>query len=537
MKSNQNLPAPEGTNTGSLTAGIKPTAGYNLLDQPWIPCLLHSGHECCLSLAEVFGRAPEIAEILDPSPLVTLALHRLLLAILHRVCGPADDASWVTLWQRGCFDSPALDRYLNSWRHRFDIFDASRPFCQCPGLPERLAAPVTRLAPELTSGNQPTLFDHHLDESARALQPADAARFLLAHHSFCLSGCCGDEGGLAAVRSGPLAHSAVFMATGGNLFETLLLNLVQYSPKHGVPLPVLARDLPQWEREQLPAPGTRLPDGYLDYLTWPSRRVLLLPNPDATVSRVIVMSGADLPADAAVRDPMLAYRGPAHGARASSALSLDPGASWWRHCLALFAARRGMWQRPLILECLASRVECGLLAPDHYYYLSVFGLAGAKARADDWQHHRQPMPLIYLSHDDLAADLETALGLAQDIYEAVTASLWQASQALAFGPAGSTVPLRRMAGASPSQTYWRALEIPARALVHDLPGELAHRDGVMREWLQTCAHRAWQELETQLQGLGHQPRELRAEVLARDHLARELGRLTASWLEVASEAV
>ena len=537
MKSNPNLPAPEGANTGSLTAGIKPTAGYNLLDQPWIPCLLHSGHERCLSLTEVFRCSAEIAEVLDPSPLVTVALHRLLLTILHRVCGPADETAWGALWQRGCFDSAALDRYLNNWRHRFDLFDASRPFYQCPGLPERLAAPATRLATECASGNQPALFDHHLDVSAPPLPPAAAARCLLAHQSFCLSGCCGDENGLAPVRSGPLAYAAVFMATGRNLFETLLLNLVPYSPAHGLPLPVLAGDLPLWERERPPSHETRLPDGYLDYLTWPSRRVLLLSGADGTVSRVVVMPGADFPAEAAVRDPMLTYRGPAHGTHALSPLRLEPGGSWWRDCLGLFTARRGTWQRPQILDSLAGRLDCGLLAPDCCYSLSVIGLAGTKARAEHWQHHRQALPAIYLSDDDLAADFETALGLAQDIQQALTASLWQASQALAFGPSGSTAPLRRMATGSCALTYWRALETPARALVHDLPGDLAHRDDVLPQWLQTCERLAWQELEAQLQGLRRDPRGLRAEVLARDHLARDLGRLTAPWLEVASEAV
>ncbi|MEN6548710.1 MAG: type I-E CRISPR-associated protein Cse1/CasA [Armatimonadia bacterium] len=527
----------ERPNPGSLTAGIRPTASYNLIDRPWIPCLLETGHEDSLSLTEVFRRAPEITEMLDSSPLITISLYRLLLTVLHRVCGPAAEAAWASLWQRGHFDCAAIDGYLNNWRHRFDLFDADRPFCQCPGLPERLAAPVTRLAPELASGNQPTLFDHHLDASAPSLAPAAAARCLLAHQSFCLSGCCGDESGLTAVRSGPLAHAAIFMATGRNLFETLLLNLVPYNPQQGLPLPVLTHDVPQWERDHPPTHEARLPDGYLDYLTWPSRRILLLPNDDATVSRVIVMPGADFPAAATVRDPMLAYHGPCHGAHGLSALRLEPGGSWWRDCLALFAARRGAWQRPKTLDCLAYRADCGLLPPDYCYSLAVFGLAGAKARADHWQHHRQPGPVAYLADDDLAADLETALGLAQDIHQALTASLWQASQALAFGPSGSTVPLRRMASGSPASAYWRALEMPARALVHDLPGDLAHRDSVLRDWLRTCERLAWQELEGQLQGLRHEPRGLRAEVLARDHLARELGRLAAPWLEVASEAV
>ncbi|MBU0608857.1 MAG: type I-E CRISPR-associated protein Cse1/CasA, partial [Armatimonadetes bacterium] len=80
---------------------------FNLLHEPWIPVLLSAadsagpGGQRQMGLAEVLIRAHEIREIADPSPLVTVALHRLLLAVLHRVFAPTDERAWEQLWRAG----------------------------------------------------------------------------------------------------------------------------------------------------------------------------------------------------------------------------------------------------------------------------------------------------------------------------------------------------------------------------------------------------------------------------------------------------
>lgn len=75
---------------------------FNLVDEPWIPCLmLEDNTREELSLGGVFARSREIRELYDPSPLVTVSLHRLLLAILHRNFGPRNLDAWRDLWVRG----------------------------------------------------------------------------------------------------------------------------------------------------------------------------------------------------------------------------------------------------------------------------------------------------------------------------------------------------------------------------------------------------------------------------------------------------
>src|SRR4051794_14370177 len=108
---------------------------FNLVDEPWIPCLLVGGEARELSLVNTLLRSTEIREVFDPSPLVTVALHRLLLAVLHRSFGPDNLAAWAELWRHGEWDRAALETYLGQWRERFDLFGAEWPFYQTPELP------------------------------------------------------------------------------------------------------------------------------------------------------------------------------------------------------------------------------------------------------------------------------------------------------------------------------------------------------------------------------------------------------------------
>ena len=103
---------------------------FNLVHQPFVPCRRMDGSFAELSLLEAFGEAHRIQAISDNSPLVTAALHRLLLAILHRVVGPATPQDWAALWQEHGKGLPVerIRDYLLRWEHRFDLFDESHPF-------------------------------------------------------------------------------------------------------------------------------------------------------------------------------------------------------------------------------------------------------------------------------------------------------------------------------------------------------------------------------------------------------------------------
>ena len=76
---------------------MKPS--FDLTCRPWIPCLTQDGDTQEMSILEVLSDAHRLQEIADASPLVTVALYRLLLAILHRVFGPPTLDDWERLWE------------------------------------------------------------------------------------------------------------------------------------------------------------------------------------------------------------------------------------------------------------------------------------------------------------------------------------------------------------------------------------------------------------------------------------------------------
>ena len=92
---------------------------FNLVDKPWLPVVWLDGTAGEVGLRDALVRAHEIRELVDGSPLVTVSLHRLLLAILHRNFGPTSFEAWKALWRQGRWDAEKLDSYFTQWRHRF----------------------------------------------------------------------------------------------------------------------------------------------------------------------------------------------------------------------------------------------------------------------------------------------------------------------------------------------------------------------------------------------------------------------------------
>src|SRR5207249_4299563 len=133
----------------------------------------------------------------------------------------------------------------------------------------------------------------------------EAARWLVAFQGFALGGLITTEEGRktqdGSADAGQLVKSAVALAKGDTLFQTLMLNLVHYSADDEEPFPFKERaDKPAWERDDETRADDRRYDGYLDLLTWQCRRVKLVPERDHEgkllgVSGVVTMKGFQLP--------------------------------------------------------------------------------------------------------------------------------------------------------------------------------------------------------------------------------------------------
>jgi CRISPR system Cascade subunit CasA len=310
---------------------------FDLLESPWIPCVREDGTPAELGLREALASAHELRELHGESPPVTAALYRLLLTVLHRVFGPESAEASGELWQAGHWDATALDTYLDHWHDRFDLFHPKHPFFQAED--ERVKPKsVATLVQEVASGNNPTLFDHHTEEGGLALVAGRAARMLVAAQAF---GVAGLSGLPQKFTDGTCTRGICFLVQGDSLFETLALNLLRY-PDDAV-MVHHADDRPVWEMDDPFAPPRSRPRGYLDYLTWPNRRLLFAP-PLASDSLLVeeMTVGPGLRLDPDVLDPMKHYH--QDEKRGPRPLRFREDRALWRDSAALFQ----LWQTEYI---------------------------------------------------------------------------------------------------------------------------------------------------------------------------------------------
>jgi len=293
-------------------------SSFPLDDRPWILVLDHAGRRHPVSLRQLFAEAGDLQAVVGDLPTQTLAIVRLLLAVLHRaVDGPADGRAWHTLWRSPALPTGDIGGYLDEYRERFDLLHPVTPFYQVANLHtstgetlglERLIADVPTGAPYLSS---------RLGVALTRITPAEAARWVVHCQAYDTSGIKSGAVGDPRVTGGrgyPIgtgwcgALGGVFLE-GASLRETLLLNLVPAD------VPYLDRgddDAPVWERQPLgPAeePATqRGPYGLLNLYTWQSRRIRLFGDEEA-ITGALVANGDKLTAeDRHHLEPMTAWR-------------------------------------------------------------------------------------------------------------------------------------------------------------------------------------------------------------------------------------
>jgi CRISPR system Cascade subunit CasA len=471
---------------------------FNLADEPWIPCLMLDGSRGQLSLREVFCKARGIREVYDSSPLVTVAVHRFLLAVLHSVFGPDTSKAWLSLWQQGSWDIDSIEKYLVKQRPRLDLFDPERPFGQVPRMADTGEKPIAALLLEAASGNNALLFDHGKVEGAEAISPARAACYLLAHQAFAIGF---GKSAPFYLKDAPLTRGLTVLAYGNNLFETLALNLLPKTMWDG--FDQKTADAPCWEREHLPEPQERgtQPLGRMDYLTWQSRRIHLIAREDGMIASCQIQQNYCLP-DVAFRwDPFKRYRKDENGAWSAPGLVADKAV--WQDCHSLLQFGTPAEARPALLNWLGEVDlfrQSGRIQARPQYHLVVFGLAtaiGKAASVERWRAERLPLPLAYLTSEVLLDQLRRALELATEGGRALNRSIWFLAGQLV--KKDDVEPMVRHLAAE--NLYWPHLAEPFYDLLRKLPE--VPEDQVFGAWTRLLRHQAWtafrevqQELET-----------------------------------------
>lgn len=524
--------------------------GFCLWSEPWIPVETCDGAAVKVSLSQALSDAHSLRGILDPSPLITVALHRLLLALLYRTHPLDNFGDWQRLWREGSFDATPIAAYGKRMAERFDLLHRTRPFYQVPALPEEKVHPVAALLLEASSGHNPALFDHGLVEGSQELPLDRAACYLLAHQLFAIGG------GVSKPfnrMDAPLTKGIVVEVMGRTLFETLMFNAIPFQQWEQL-APPTSDDAPFWEEDSPPEPvkeGTSV-RGPLHYLTWQSRRVhLVVDRERQMVTGCQIAQRYCLPKDGSQVDPGKAYLRDKEKGWRPRKLQKDRAA--WRLTHVLLQPTEEDHAQPAVvswLSALRQRQRMGQVELPATVSLAVSGLttdpSGKAAKIDLWRREEIGLPLAILEEPSLVREINRMMTMAARIESHLRrtgeALVWamaerqhqrEALHYLWTGKADakmppSVPPVAQSLGLI--LRYWAAMEGPFRAALWHLPEE--DITGVRASWHRALKRNAWAAMGNILEGLraGGAPWEPLS--LVEDAFGRRLTRLLRDEEEV-----
>ena len=481
-------------------------AEFNLIEEPWIPCIDLDGRNVEYGIRDTLLKARDLREICDDSPLVTVAIYRLVLATLYRAFeGPRDFASWRSLYSCGVFDTQTVDKYLDKWKEGFDLFGDNKPFYQMARFETRRPISVNRLATECASGNNATLFDHCGDDVVVEWSPAQTAKRLIACQSFALGfGKSGNATIDGVDEALPYSADAIALRgmsiwlQGTSLFETLMINLA----------PIDDNSLPPWElenpneyRDRLQGKNRKVVTsfGVVDRLTWQSRLVRLIPK-DSTISQMYFTQGRS--AEKSTGDPMKVYR--TFKEEGVSALSLSSSKAAWRdsHSIFMIPNAHSNERRPECFNLVARVRTAAGVSVSQSFVTHIVGLAAAPNKAGKfllWRHERMSIPVALSSNVDLIEQLGLLLENSEYVANGLKDRARRISR-LYLSPdceySGGRQPdkdevTKVVEAIDPRPPYWARLETHFFTLIENLPNDWDEAGGDWKPEDQQTATRAW----------------------------------------------
>lgn len=519
------------------------TYSYNLLFEPWIPCILHSSEVHYLSIRDTLAHAGEIQKIHAELPPMTASIHFLLLAILYRTQEIETDEDWESLWNQSTFEMDKLNTYIKRWQQRFDLFDKEHPFYQDVKIGKRSKditnlngaemqpKGVNGLILHSSNGDAATLFDHTTDDKPSPFPIDLMARMLLMFQSFSLGGMSSASISVDKYYSdAPHARGVVFLMRGNNLFETLMRNLVAADYDQSV---ASEGDLPAWEREDYFNEERNIPSGLLDFLTWQSRRILFVPQLiEGNIFIEYLFTAPGLKIVDEYINPYFSvyYKDAAGGKLEKRMLRFSEGKALWRDSVALLNRQSSHQQPPLALNWAFSLMNEGIL--NTRVQVSAYGLCSepGKKKAYFYREEIFTFPAIYLQDESLKNDLARALDLANE----VRAQLWGALKTMAGLILAVNSDLEEGKKAAPTDEaklmehwgienqYWLSLEVPFYQFVDQLPEQ---RETELQNWKEILRKRATAALEKAMVFSGDNVPVFKASVKANRQLRSGLNKI------------
>ncbi len=468
-----------------------------------------------VSLVELFETWETLREIQADNPPTTLAIYRLLLAILHRAYqGPRDEDHWEEIFED---DGAKAIAYLNEHSDRFDLLHPEHPFMQDPILPPEKAVPVYAIHTMSTS----QVFSHEHEWSGYSISLPQAARLLVRLQGVDITSLrafyVGQSSGNRSAVNTPTINAANVLIRGSTLKQTLMFNLMRYDPASDIPSVITGDDLPAWETSYAGKPKKTVPQGYISYLTFPWRRLRLFVE-DSEVSQLAITMGNSLPDKVSPQqwECGVAYRN-------DKPVRLSLSKQLWRDA-DTFLLTSEKQHRPRIVDWLAELDDL----VDDVVTFQISGLSADKAKPLGWNWEQLSAPIQYVTNSDLAETLKQAIAIAeshQQVFRSFKGSPYFAlAEALKNGDAGS------LANALDGESrYWAALDRKFPKLLNALPQDSeTGADGITRygfkelpAWTQTVQSAARQAFTASIESI----RNYQARAVALHTLERYLRKL------------
>ena len=392
---------------------------YSVLYDPVISVSMMNGETRDIGLYDAFRQASDIRDIQGDSPLERFAVLRLLTAFAMDMIHPKSWMDRKDLLEEGSFDTSLLDAYIADCEKdgsRFDLFDPEHPFMQARynseyDKPSNLKT-IENLSITLPSGNN-HIFLNHCVEGSTELTPMQAFKYLLVLYVFSAQS---GRGYTFGVNNGLPIYAWV---QGGNLFETLVLNMVAENECRPIEYGLV--EVP-WRKESV-LRGEIADISFLEALTWQSRRVTLVPEEDGFVKKLYIQMGPIYRGKGLWFDPNVAYRYTKKGEWES--VKPQNGRALWRDVGTLLIDQSGSTIRPPLVIMQAPRI---LDTDSVWLNIAEVGLTtktGSKGAYGEWMEDQFSLPRILLINDVLAMMLRDDIEVVEKVEKELRKQIYQ----------------------------------------------------------------------------------------------------------------
>jgi CRISPR system Cascade subunit CasA len=434
---------------------------FNLTQERWIPVVSNDWQRQEVSLIELFNNLDKYREIQADNPPTTLALHRFLIAILHRAYnGPRDEDHWEEI--RDDRGQKAID-YLKQHFDKFDLLHPEYPFMQDLSISSQMAEKCySYLAYEMHGENTSTVFCHQHHWSILPLSLSELARLVLRIQICDFHG--RKMGATERAGSIPMVGAVNCLVWGKTVREILMRNLMQYNLTS--PSTINGEDLPVWERKVEKA-GQKIPNGYIDYLTYQWRKIRIFCNDNNSI-KVVSHPGNQLPKMISEKtyECAIPYRKVKDG---FYPVKLDRKRSIWRDSSVLTqSAVDDSTNSPRIMGWISDLyIHDESIVPE-IIDIKILGLSVENAKPWIWAEEKLSIPIAYFKNRELWQRLKKAIEIAeehQQVFKSFKGSPYHAlAETLKNGEAG------KLAGTLNGETrYWATLDREFQILLTKLP--------------------------------------------------------------------